>query len=1446
MLKIKLLLLSLFLFPLNYLVAQNGIEKGDLIWSDDFNGTGVPNPEKWERPEYNRRNNDNGPDGWWSKEDTYLDGNGNLVLRVRKIDNKNNDSDSYDYSVGAIRTKGKFEKLYGVFEIKCKLPTRQGWWVAYWMMQGNVGSEANGGVDGSEVDIMEGFGWTNQINQAIHWDGYDDAHKSTGQRTVVEGDHDEFHTYTMVWKPEAYIFYVDGKETWRTQGGGVCNQPGYLKVTGEISTQDWAINEYWSKDPAQAQYPDSFIVDYVKVYDLPSTEVPPIKELVEKCYPEGNLIVGAACHEFNLGTPTEEILDREFSYVTPANEFKQSYVHPEPGVWRWENSDKWISHCRENNQVIRLHAPISPQCSQWAKDDSRTAAELEQNMTEYITAICQRYNDSSHVKWLDVVNETVYHTDGSWFGPDDGSATWNNPWPRIGYDETHELRPPLYIKKAFEIANEHGSNLKLIINQHGGMEPFIWDKIKALITYLRENNLRVDGIGWQAHIWMGWEKEAGNMQRLSELIDWCHANDLEFHITEFNVWLKPEDLDKLTEQANTFYAITKLAAEKQKSGFVGINFWHIRGEETQNKDRDGGPWAKNYEPKEAYFRIKEALCEASPECRGECGPEKLYMDVDTFGSGSTKNLLNGEWQSFSDNNSIDSLDLQNPDGYDETSCAKFTWELKKGAVLYPYSYLQTWLNTEKKTEDLTDYDAISFYARGNGLLKIGLATADTGFENFYAQTIQLQDEWKKYEIAFSELKKNDSNTPIDKEQVVSLIFAAADDFDDRGEMWIDNIQFINKAAMSGNESEKIPKPKIVYQPKINQTGYLPEAFKEFSVTADSVSAGESFFILDEQNNQVYSGNLADEPVDDTEISGELVYKGNFTDFNLPGTYRIKTGNKISFPFRINEMVYDSLLFNSLRAYYLFRANNEINDPVTGLYHPEGHTEDATLKDESGKVLDLTGGWYNGGGFGKYVPTTSFACAHLMNLYEINPAFFKTQQLAIPESENEIPDILDQVKVGIEWLLKMQRNNGAVFHKIDSEPHLAYGYGPDEDPFERKLGNTGNFSTIDAADFTAALAQASRVFAPFDSLFAYKCKQAALLSWEWVQANPGNGQIDSYYTDPQVWQEMMWAKAEIYMITEDQGILGSFYGDLNTRQLSQPAWNQPQMLSFVRLYNYPGVYETVKSRIKLNIENYAKELKTTVDNSGYGSAIGKFNWGKGSNAIMANRGAVFTFAHQVTGNIEWLNYAAQQLGYLLGRNSLNFSFVTGYGENYCEKPFHWISKTYDIVPKGLIVQGALGAHLKSLPSTDSYVKDLMEAGFPSAKIYSDTINSRSSNEINIQTMAAFAYLAGYLTVYNRTADYTGTYDLLNNNIQPDLSITNRYNKIYCTNCKGNTRISFFSVDGRLLTQKVIVANQDETELYNLNTRTYNYPVILYQAIDESGKTAHGKLLNMQIR
>lgn len=236
-----------------------------LTWGDEFDGETI-DAAKWDRPEGNRRNNSEGPDGWWDKEDSYLDGEGNLVIRVKQIDNRNDDNDPYDYSVGAIRSKGRFQQKFGKFEIRCQLPGQAGWWVAFWLYSPSVGNVNDSGEDGTEIDIFEGFGWTDRLNFALHWDGYGDDHKSENFKKTIDGIRDGFHTYTLEWTEEEYVFLVDNTIVWRTTAGGVSKVPAYVKVTGEISTENWAINEQWSNDPEFAEYPDYFIIDYVRVY----------------------------------------------------------------------------------------------------------------------------------------------------------------------------------------------------------------------------------------------------------------------------------------------------------------------------------------------------------------------------------------------------------------------------------------------------------------------------------------------------------------------------------------------------------------------------------------------------------------------------------------------------------------------------------------------------------------------------------------------------------------------------------------------------------------------------------------------------------------------------------------------------------------------------------------------------------------------------------------------------------------------------------------------------------------------------------------------------------------------------------------------------------------------------------------------------------------------------
>ncbi len=345
------------------------------------------------------------------------------------------------------------------------------------------------------------------------------------------------------------------------------------------------------------------------VFEIPDAfAIPPeplgrrLREIVAANYPDGSILIGATTGSWAFGTNTGLILDREFNYVTPDNDFKQTAIHPAPTSWDWTRADQWIAHVVDNEQLLRMHCPISPQCSNWAKHDLRTPEELETNLREFLTAVCQRYNGKTGFQYMDVVNETV--SNGDWHTNKPGTD-WECSWYMIGQD-TDENKTPLYIAIAFGIAQRHAPDVKLIYNHHDGLLAS-WELIKETIVYLRAKGLRVDGIGWQAHIDSSWAT-VQNLDGLRSVIDWAHENDLEFHITEASVWLKSGNSPTaLEEQAATYRAIIEVLLEKRTTGQVAWNTWHIDDGHGWHNTWYPSLFDADYRAKPAYYAIQDAL-----------------------------------------------------------------------------------------------------------------------------------------------------------------------------------------------------------------------------------------------------------------------------------------------------------------------------------------------------------------------------------------------------------------------------------------------------------------------------------------------------------------------------------------------------------------------------------------------------------------------------------------------------------------------------------------------------------------------------------------------------------------------------------------------------------------------------------------------------------------------
>ena len=357
---------------------------------------------------------------------------------------------------------------------------------------------------------------------------------------------------------------------------------------------DGAVGRTWFDDISVIEIGTQLVSDHKSIGDV----------LSEKNYK--NFYFGATIATSQLGTDAEKILVNNFNMTVPENAVKQARVRPDPNTWNWKQIDAIIDMAKKNNLLVRLHGPISPQASHWAKNDNRKPEELDKIMTEFLTAQCKRFNGHPNIKWMDVVNETVTRS-GDWFGPKIGVTKWENPWTIIGSDVDRN-KTPLYISKSFQIAGKHAPDISLVYNQHGGMEEVMWEKVKETIIYLRDKGHRVDGIGWQAHLSSNVKYGEKEIKYLSDLIDWSHQNNLDFHVTEIDYKIYGQITDqKQNLQAKTYSDILKVLMSKRDNGLVTFNTWGVVDRVGTHTDKSRFIFDLAGNPKPAYFALKKVL-----------------------------------------------------------------------------------------------------------------------------------------------------------------------------------------------------------------------------------------------------------------------------------------------------------------------------------------------------------------------------------------------------------------------------------------------------------------------------------------------------------------------------------------------------------------------------------------------------------------------------------------------------------------------------------------------------------------------------------------------------------------------------------------------------------------------------------------------------------------------
>lgn len=218
-----------------------------LFWKDQFKGKSL-DASKWDiRGEGTKRHH-----ATVSADAVFLDGKGHLILATLKKGDQ--------YFIGHVGTQKTLLTTYGYFECRAKMNTQRGPHKAFWLQSPEVGkTDGDTAKNGTEIDIFEYHTnkGTDIVYHNLHWNGYGTEHKSEGIQVKQEGIEEGYHTFGLEWTPNSYIFYVDGKETWRTETA-VSHRPQYMILSTELTG--------WGGDFSESDFPDYIYFDYVKVY----------------------------------------------------------------------------------------------------------------------------------------------------------------------------------------------------------------------------------------------------------------------------------------------------------------------------------------------------------------------------------------------------------------------------------------------------------------------------------------------------------------------------------------------------------------------------------------------------------------------------------------------------------------------------------------------------------------------------------------------------------------------------------------------------------------------------------------------------------------------------------------------------------------------------------------------------------------------------------------------------------------------------------------------------------------------------------------------------------------------------------------------------------------------------------------------------------------------------
>lgn len=514
---------------------------------------------------------------------------------------------------------------------------------------------------------------------------------------------------------------------------------------------------------------------------------------------------------------------------------------------------------------------------------------------------------------------------------------------------------------------------------------------------------------------------------------------------------------------------------------------------------------------------------------------------------------------------------------------------------------------------------------------------------------------------------------------------------------------------------------------VDQFGYLPEQQKIAVLrdpvtgfdSTDAFTPGATLQVVNTSSGAVvHTGTATAWNAGATDsTSGDRAWWFDFSGLATAGTYEVLDvdRNVRSARFEIGDDVYRPVLVQAVRTFFYQRAGHAKAAPFAGAAWVDGASHLGPLQDANARRYnaagdasterDLRGGWYDAGDYNKYTSWTAGYVLALLQAYVENQGVW-TDDFNIPESGNGVPDLLDEVKWGVDHLIRMQNPDGSVLSIVG----LAGASPPSAATGQSLYGNASTSATLSTA---AAFAQASRIYAtlgtPAFDAYANELRARAIDAWDWAAANPnvvfrnndqasgtgGLGAGQQEVDDAGRVTKRLIAAVYLYALTGEAAYRDVVDANYTTVPMFASWWLSPfnaEVTETLLLYaSLAGATPSIATEIR---DRYVS-LWAGADGWGaiatqrdpYGAFITDYTWG--SNAVKALAGGLFiaeaTYGLGTRTEAQKLDAAAGYVHYLHGVNPLGKVYLSNMGsfgaENSVDQFYHswfWDGSQWDSV------------------------------------------------------------------------------------------------------------------------------------------------------------------------